>query len=185
MGDSAQVLVHPYCKADDAERFAVAVRDDLVRRRIIVQEISECGLAADGGHATGLEVASAIVPDAPEWAVPMPFSTNGVAFYATRSIFPVCEMDISLTCPACQQTFLAGDDYIDAACHWHAGDDNAAFVCPKCDGVQPVIDWDGPNPMGIGYFAIEFWKWGELRQEFIESIEKIIGHRLRRVYVHI
>jgi predicted RNA-binding Zn-ribbon protein involved in translation (DUF1610 family) len=94
-------------------------------------------------------------------------------------------MDITLTCAACQQTFVARDDYIRAAGNWYVGDNSAAFACPKCAHGQPVIDWDGPNPMGLGYFAIEFWNWGELRPEFIESIEQLVGHRLRRVQVHI
>ncbi len=183
MSDHARVLVHPTCTAKEARAFAGLVRNDLVRRKIIVPELSDCTLG-DDGHAPGDKVSQALKAGADETAMPDQFATNGVVFYSKKSIFPPIEADMSLTCPFCKETFVAGDDYIDAASSWYEGKKATKFTCPECEKSQPVIDWDGPNPIGLGFFAIEFWNWPDLRPEFIESIEKLVGHRLRRVYVY-
>jgi len=182
VSDSAQILVAIDCPADAAARYAEAVLEWLVERRVVGRERTDCVLGGDGrGHPPGPNLRAAVDGDADDADVTRGLWTNGLAIVVRRTIFDGGENPIELRCPRCEATFEPRDDWYEAVDSWAAGNDAACYSCPSCGLEQPLREWTGAWPWGFAHLGLEFWNWPPLKPGFVDQVSSLVNGRLRLV----
>ncbi|TQF09917.1 hypothetical protein FJV41_42150 [Myxococcus llanfairpwllgwyngyllgogerychwyrndrobwllllantysiliogogogochensis] len=174
MGDSFQTIVDRDASADDAPRLAAEVRDWLVARRIIEQELTDCALG-DSGHRPGPGHAAAVEEPDEETGV-LSLQANGLQIEVGRTVFYTIGSE--LTCRACGAQFEPEDGWSEAVDDWYNGNDSAEFECPECGKPERLVEWSGEFPWGFGNLGFKFWNWPPLSGRFIQEVAEMLGHRI-------
>ncbi len=65
--------------------------------------------------------------------------------------------------------------------HWNSGIKPDNLKCSKCLTEYSITEFKFDPNWGFGHFGLTFWNWNELRFEFINELEKIIGNELKIV----
>lgn len=194
MSDHAEILVAIDCAADAAAAVGETALAWLIEEGIVRRDLIDSVLGGDDrGYPPGPNMEAAVEHELVEF----PASTgifltaaeftragraiNGLEVVVGRTVFDAGGYGIELECPACGHTFEPGYNWYEVIDAWWEGDDDAPYACPSCGFSQPVREWDGPWPWGLGYLGFTFWNWPPLRQEFVRQLHSVIRGRLRLV----
>jgi len=173
MSDSFQVIVDRDVSADDASILAAEIRDWLIARRIIEQELTDCALG-DLAHRPGPLHTAAV--EAPADATGgLSLQTNGLQIEVGRTVFYTIGGE--LTCRACGVHFEPEEGWSEAVDDWYTGNDRAIFECPECGKPEQLVEWSGEFPWGFGNLGFKFWNWPPLSERFIQEVAAKLGHR--------
>ncbi|MFG0274381.1 MAG: hypothetical protein ACF8QF_04935 [Phycisphaerales bacterium] len=111
-----------------------------------------------------------------------PAGANEVSVSVQRGCWFPVEPPWTLACPACGVEFEPEESFTEAIGEWYDRHSDGPVPCPACGHIQPIVDWDGPSPHGVGEFALNFMNWPPLSDRFIGRVADLLGHRVRVVY---
>jgi len=180
MGDYYQTAVDLDADIQSAEATALRLCDWMISQEIIVGSQTDCVLGDYLGHAPGKNYTLAA-----KEAYPPLFElrTNGVAVIAKHSVFySVGVGDIILVCAACGKRFGSNDSWSAAVENWQTGNGPSILPCERCGAAAPITEWQHDPPWAFGNVGVEFWNWPSLREDFLNALGEVVGHRFRLVY---
>ena len=68
--------------------------------------------------------------------------------------------------------------WADAVADWEYSGGEGSLQCRACGARTPVHRWKHEPLWVFGNLALVFWNWPELREDFIERVSKLLGHRV-------
>jgi hypothetical protein len=180
MGNYYQTIADLDAEEHSAEASVDCVRKSLISRGIIAPRQTDCVLGHSNGHAPGDNYTAAVEEPCSHL---FQLRTNGVAFIAKRSVFYSCGVgEITLLCSSCAKQSPVDSLWRNALDDWYTARGRGMLACVQCGIESPITEWQHAPPFAFGCLGIEFWNWPPLRQEFVQTIGQLLGHRLRLVY---
>jgi hypothetical protein len=94
-----------------------------------------------------------------------------------RNVYDSGELGFALFCSNCNhQIDKAAIDWAAPVIKWLQSGGVEQQKCPACSVSTPFTDWFRP-PFGFGNLAFKFSEWF-LKQEFVNDISQLLGHRV-------
>jgi uncharacterized protein with PIN domain len=178
MGDHYLTIVPDKADKDKAKEIANKIVHYLIEKRIILFKKTNCILSKDLGYPPG-ENYSYIVDNAQDeflnWQI------NGLGITINRQVFPSNWLD-TIKCPSCNYNII-DTDWGNLLNEWNNKTENHIVNCPNCGQSNSIVDFVFEPTWGFGELGLTFWNWGDkFNDNFIEDVEKLIGHKLKIIY---
>jgi hypothetical protein len=177
VSDWFETVVDVDADPEDAASLAKKVVSELVRRKIICSEPSDCTLGSLGYRPdSGIDDLLRAKDD-----LLFQLATNGLEVSVGRTVSIPPSLD-SISCPLCNaeastDTLSWGESVGD----WYEGGEGN-LVCPACMAPSSVVRWRHSPNAAFGHLAFTFWNWPPFDEaNWVTTpariIESTTGHR--------
>lgn len=178
MGDYYQTAADLDADSQTAEVTVGRLRDWMISNEIIVPTESDCVLGRRHGYAPGKNYALAVEKTCSHL---LELRTNGVVFIAERTVFYSAGSELAFICSNCGKKSGLSPAWSAAVDEWYEGSGLGILSCEHCGAKASIVEWQHDPPWAFGYAGVEFWNWPPLRNDFLNSLSKLVTHRIRLV----
>jgi hypothetical protein len=179
MSTSIDYVVDVEATLDEAPELSHKVVDELCRREVILPTPQRHEYLRGGPrYATGPKVRT--VADYNE-CFPC-----GMDVVIGRTVYDAGENGLNaISCPQCGHSCnLESEGWWSAIGEWANKQGVGNLLCTSCQTSTPIVSWQFDPVWGFGELAFQFSEWF-LREEFVEELSQILGHRVAWVQSHV
>ena len=178
MSDSYITIVPANVAQEQVKYLSQSVIDWLTDREIISGKLSDCVLGKSNGYPPGPNYKSIIEGD--DYGL-LGIRINGLEVTIKRQVFDNGGNGLEeIICPKCGTNNI-DSEWGEVIAAWDSGHGDK-LKCSQCDNTFSITEYDFRPTWGFGEFALTFWNWPSLTDEFLEGLKKIVDDDIKVIY---